>query len=771
MAESIDKYIGEVQEKVNELLVETGSPQQAFTKYVLEAMSEKGNLGEAEECYGIIRNDANGNVLGEINGYAISLSGETICLFYTIYEPPQGDGPYPVPADRYHNVINRLQGYYKEAVAGRCNDMEPSSADYKICKFIYENEEEITNVRLFVITNGTIKSNLKEPKQRINDKLVTFTSWDLNLLFTNLHSSSDHLSVDIDLLSDPEYNFRIPFIELQSETEKYHTYIAMLPGEFLYNLYENFNTDLLQSNVRFFKGKKGCNKGIFDTLETKPHRFLAYNNGLTATAKDVLADYNEDLQTGTLKFIENFQILNGGQTTASIYYAKKAKPDIDLSTVFVQMKLIVLQDNIDDFHSSITRYSNTQTSVSISDYSTNNPFNQKLQELSRTIIAPDLTHTGKISHWYYERVSGQYDQDSARLKTKAEKEKFKAENPTTQKFDKCELGKVYTAWTQRPDVSINGPQKCYQEFIKEFKDTIPDSIFFENFCAMLMMYRFMEKKNPVFLEYHQVKAQMTMYTLAMLYHVTNGSLSLYKIWQNQCLSEPLKEFINELSRQLYEKLMRDCPPTTTFRDFCKSPKTWEAARKYTFTLDMASIADDLKRPDEEKARKLASKSDNENERKEVESYGAAFWDGLYGFTEYDIFTDNERKIMSEIRQALLGSKMLTSVLVFEARQILKKFNELGVSKEEIANRSNIKATRKDKDSTAMFKRIQDLTEEDWTKIRAVVSRVCEEADAKIVKKLALQKDRSKLTFKQLTVVCRALDSINEKFGSKMTKTF
>lgn len=431
----------------------------------------------------------------------------------------------------------------------------------------------------------------------------------------------------------------------------------------------------------------------------------------------------------------------------------------------------MLQDNIDDFHSSITRYSNTQTSVSISDYSTNNPFNQKLQELSRTIIAPDLTHTGKIAHWYYERVSGQYDQDSARLKTKAEKEKFKAENPTTQKFDKCELGKVYTAWTQRPDVSINGPQKCYQEFIKEFKDTIPDSIFFENFCAMLMMYRFMEKKNPVFLEYHQVKAQMTMYTLAMLYHVTNGSLSLYKIWQNQCLSEPLKEFINELSRQLYEKLMRDCPPTTTFRDFCKSPKTWEAARKYTFTLDMASIADDLKRPDEEKARKLASKSDNENERKEVESYGAAFWDGLYGFTEYDIFTDNERKIMSEIRQALLGSKMLTSVLVFEARQILKKFNELGVSKEEIANRSNIKATRKDKDSTAMFKCIQDLTEEDWTKIRAVVSRVCEEADAKIVKKLALQKDRSKLTFKQLTVVCRALDSINEKFGSKMTKTF
>lgn len=152
----------------------------------------------------------------------------------------------------------------------------------------------------------------------------------------------------------------------------------MLPGEFLFNLYENFNTDLLQSNVRFFKGKKGCNKGIFETLKTKPHRFLAYNNGITATAKGVLAEYNEDNQTGLLKFIENFQILNGGQTTASIYYAKKENPDIDLSTVYVQMKLIVLQENTEEIHPLITRYSNTQTSVLQSDYSTNNPFNQEV---------------------------------------------------------------------------------------------------------------------------------------------------------------------------------------------------------------------------------------------------------------------------------------------------------------------------------------------------------------------------------------------------------
>ncbi len=771
VTESMNNYLEEVKERVNDLLIETGSPQLAFTQYVLDEMCEKANLGETYPCYAVIRNDSNQNVLGELYGYSISQSGETVCLFYTIYEPLTNNEPYAVPADKYNLAINRLQGYYLAAVQGRCNEMEPSSEDYKICKYIYENEDDITNVRLFVLTNGTIKSNLKTPKKRLADqKLLSFISWDINRLYTNLHSASDHVSVDIDLLDDPDYNFKIPFIEMKSEVEQYETYIAMLPGEFLYNLYENHNTDLLQSNVRFFKGKKGCNKGIFETLKSKPHRFLAYNDGLTATASAVLADFNEDKQTGQLKFIENFQILNGGQTTASIYYAKKENDALDLSKVYVQMKLIVLQDNIEEFHPLITRYSNTQSNITPSDYSTNTPFNHKLQELSRSIIAPDILQSGNVVHWYYERVSGQYDQDVNRLKTKAEKDKFKSENPSDKKFDKKDLGRIYTAWHQQPDVSILGPQKCYPAFIKQHEDVVPDNIFFEDFVAMVILFRYMEKKNPVFLEFHQLKAQMTVYTLAMLYHVTNGNISLYKIWQNQGLSDNLKSFINELAKQLYEKLSADKPDTITFRDFCKSAKTWEAAKKYTFSLDIASIVDDFKSRNEDAARKEAGKSITEKERKEVEKYGAQFWDGLSRLGT-DLYTELEYKTMGQIVSALVSNKQLSPVLIFEGQQLIKKFEESSIAKEEVIAKSTIKPSRKEKDSTALFKRIQKLTEDDWIKIRMLVGRCCDESDTKIVKKIASQKDRSKLTFKQLSVICRALDQINEKFKDKIKVAF
>ncbi len=770
ITDSMSNYLEEIKYAVGDLIEESGSPHLAFTQYVLNEMCEKANLGEATTCYAAIHNDATHNVMGEIFGYAKSINGETVCLFYTIYDTASIDEPQTIPAEKYHQAIARLQGYYNAAISGRCNEMEPSADDYDICKYIYENDEDITNVRLFVISNGTIRQNLKTPKERIKDKTVKYATWDINTIYKNTHSGADHMFVDIDLFDDDDFKFKIPFIEMESPIERYQTYIAMLPGEFVYNLYDNFNTDLLQSNVRFFKGKNKCNKEIINTLKTKPHRFLAYNNGLTATASDVLIEKTEDQQMGYLRYIENFQILNGGQTTASIYFAKKWNPEIDLNTVFVQMKLIVLQENLEDFHPLITKYSNTQTKIDPSDYSTNNPFNQKLQELSRTLIAPDVEEKGNISHWYYERVSGQYDQDLNRIKDKLDKDKFKSENPISQRFDKKDLGRVYTAWHQHPDISILGPQKCYPEFIKKFENTVPDNIFFEDFVATLIIFRYMEKKNPVFLEFHQLKAQMTVYTLAMLYHVTNGNISLYKIWQNQDMSDNLKAFVNNLAKQLYEKLSADKPDTVTFRDFCKSAKTWEATKKYTFNLDISSITNDFKTKNEDVARKEMGRNITENERKDVERLGVQFWDGLSRL-DTELFTELEYQLMQQIVQSFTTGKQLTPVQIYEGKQLIKKFEESGISKEDIMNKSTIKSSRKEKDSVAMFKRIQKLTDENWTTIRLCVGRICDESDAKIVKKIAAQKDRSKLTFKQLTVVCRTLDLINEKFKDKIKDAF
>ena len=67
--------------------------------------------------------------------------------------------------------------------------------------------------------------------------------------------------------------------------------------------------------------------------------FLAYNNGIAATADHIELD-----RTGHyIKSISNLQIVNGGQTTASIYYTAK-KDKADISGIFVQAKVSVISD-------------------------------------------------------------------------------------------------------------------------------------------------------------------------------------------------------------------------------------------------------------------------------------------------------------------------------------------------------------------------------------------------------------------------------------------
>jgi hypothetical protein len=56
--------------------------------------------------------------------------------------------------------------------------------------------------------------------------------------------------------------------------------------------------------------------------------FLAFNNGLAATAEEIEIGMSEN-GGFVVKSVNDFQIVNGGQTTASIYHTlKKDKAEI-----------------------------------------------------------------------------------------------------------------------------------------------------------------------------------------------------------------------------------------------------------------------------------------------------------------------------------------------------------------------------------------------------------------------------------------------------------
>ena len=116
--------------------------------------------------------------------------------------------------------------------------------------------------------------------------------------------------------------------DLNNDTQV-KTYLSIIPGETLADIFEKYGSKILDKNVRSFLQVTGkVNKGINKTLNETPEKFLSFNNGISITAEKINTQK-------VVSFINNMQIVNGGQTTASI--VAKYFQEVDVSKVNLQI--------------------------------------------------------------------------------------------------------------------------------------------------------------------------------------------------------------------------------------------------------------------------------------------------------------------------------------------------------------------------------------------------------------------------------------------------
>ena len=262
------------------------------------------------------------------------------------------------------------------------------------------------------------------------------------------------------------------------------------------------------------------------------------------------------VSSGLLKAIHNFQIVNGGQTTASIFRAKDSEPAaINLNGVFVQVKLIVIgaKQNVNELASKISRSSNSQNAVKDSDFSVSEQFNTKFQELSRTVKIP--SDRGDIAYWFYERIRGQFDEERSRIKRKDQMEAFLTKYPKPNRFTKELLAIVHKSWDQQPSEAVKGAGTTYDTFISEIINSgeVPDENYFKTSIALLIIYNYLKarKENR---NYKNGKAPVIAYSMAYLHYITFEDLPLLEIWEKQDLSDDLKEALDMIAELMFKLL-------------------------------------------------------------------------------------------------------------------------------------------------------------------------------------------------------------------------
>ena len=219
------------------------------------------------------------------------------------------------------------------------NSLEEANPVFGLADLIAKRWSSLTKVRLFIISNRQLSSRVDGRESGSLDGVdVTYSVWDIGRLhrFASAHSEREEIRVDL----ENDFGGCLPVLPAAMRDSEYSAYLMVVPAKVLAAVYDRWHVRLLEQNVRvFLQARGGVNKGIRNTLENKPGMFFAYNNGLTATAESVeVRDDGSGLRLASLK---NFQIVNGGQTTASIHAASRKK-DVDLSKVYIQLKLSVV---------------------------------------------------------------------------------------------------------------------------------------------------------------------------------------------------------------------------------------------------------------------------------------------------------------------------------------------------------------------------------------------------------------------------------------------
>ena len=545
--------------------------------------------------------------------------------------------------------FSQLRLFLKTALTTNLyKEIEMSTPCADLVDFLRMYAKKIRKYRFLIFTDADLSVAVKSIDIEDYDGIqVEGQIWDVDRLFRVCCSEQGRQIIEIDFT---QYcNEGIPCLEASSAaTDQYKSYLGVIPGSVLADIYDKYGSKLLEGNVRsFLSTKVAVNKKIRATILNTPQMFFAFNNGISATAIDV--EITNTDHGRFITFARDFQIINGGQTTASISNARY-KDKADLASIYVQMKLTAIDkstsEESDELLRNISRSSNSQNKVSDADFFASHPFHRRMEQISRVMFAPATDGAQYETKWFYERARGQYLQEQMRL-TPSKKKQFELQYPKHKVIKKTDLAKVQNTWRGFPHTVSKGAQTnftAFAEFIDEQWTANEEQFndrYFQTTAALLLMFQFLEKQIPKQSWYEGgYRANVIYYTIAQYRRLIKqqfpgADLDLILIWNKQRLPELVEASLLVLAELVFLKITDPHRKVINVTQWCKRLECWEDVQIVKLQLPEA-LESCLITSDEEKAAQRAAKKEQKvvndiNAQVEVVKYTADQWKRLSEF--------------------------------------------------------------------------------------------------------------------------------------------
>jgi len=495
-------------------------------------------------------------------------------------------------------TLRGLESFLEEAISGEfVVGREESSPVYQLAEDLRRRGSNVSRYRLYLLSDQLLSTTSKVlPSSSLNGVPVDFHIWDIRRFFQLSESLTGRDQLVIDLTT--WVSGGLPALEVIASSDDTRTYLAALPATMLAELYDKHGSRLLEGNVRSYLSNRGkVNKGIRTTVLSDPAHFLAYNNGITATAVGVKA------KDGRILSITDLQIVNGGQTTASLFYVRRENKTAPMGDVYVQMKLVVIEPAAAvDMVPRISRFANSQNRVSEADFFSNSPFHVRLEELSRRTLAPSKAGVNYQTIWFYERTRGSYQNERNKL-TPAKQRKFDELYPKSQIIDKTTAAKYEVTWGMQPHLVSSGAQKNFAAFanlVASRWESAPDAfneLYWKNLVAKGLLF---ERVRTAIAkaEWYQkgYLANYVTYTLAKLaYEVGRQArgrdFNLEKIWASQSVPQAVIDECLAIGIKVLDILTSDARPVQNVTEWAKKPACWADVQAVEHPLSTELLAE------------------------------------------------------------------------------------------------------------------------------------------------------------------------------------
>lgn len=647
--------------------------ESVFFDYAMKILIEDGHSMESEDETDGYKYTPFKHTGMRVDGYEFDSNRGLIKLYLCHFN--QDEKPKSLIQGELSQLVRNAKRFFEKSLTlPFLNSLEESSEVFELASFINYHRDDISEIRLVIISNGVLSKKISalhlSEEEMFHGIDTSLDVWDLQRFFANELSKGGSEAIEIDLIS--EFGEGIQALPAHLGSSKYKSYLLAMPGDVLASLYRKHGARLLEANVRSFLQFRGkVNRGIRQTIKENPEMFFAYNNGITATAEKCDID-----DSGQIVYLKNLQIVNGGQTTASLFQTKK-QDGLSLEKVFVQTKLSVVDgDLVDEIVPKISKYANTQNKISDSDFFSNHPFHRRLQDKSRRISAPLLRGQVRQTKWFYERARGQYH-DELGKRTKSEKKAFEFEYPKAQLVTKTDLAKVAVIFDGKPNHAVKGAQIAFKFFAANIvKDWEKNDVDFND-----DFYKELIAKQILFIACREIVIRRvsgngiqptiaySLHLLHSLFKQNSQEINYQKIWNEQgislILSNQLNIIINFVTDFFDKQTLAD---GRTILSYSKSEVCLKSFNKMGLesgdSLYLKEVEEDSRSKDEVKSeKKFAKEMQKVDNELELLTYflklspTPAMWNGAISFGKSkELLTPNELSILQLMPNYLVGGR-------------------------------------------------------------------------------------------------------------------